>query len=678
MPALMIACLVILTGHTVSAQLVDVPKLESLKTVPVPEPPNLTTFIKNKSAAIVLGKSLFWDMQVGSDGRTSCASCHFHAGADNRSKNQLSPGLHAGDTLTSLGLNYPLQPGDYPFHKLADVNDRNSPILADTNDVTSSQGVFGTLLTNIIPRKPVDTTGSRLDSTFNIGGVNVRRVEPRNTPSVINAVFNFRNFWDGRAQNEFNGRNPFGDRDPNALVARSTSSSATLEKVQITNASLASQAVGPPLSSFEMSAGNRSFSQLGRKLLSVKPLALQQVAADDSVLASQSQWPLPGLKSNYSALIRSAFQDAWWSANNAIVKIDTSGNPSIQPKPSSSLGSDEFSLMEYNFPLFFGLAVQLYEATLVSDNTPVDQYLEGKVNALTDQQKLGLDVFQNKGKCINCHSGAETTNASVRNVRNQPIERMIMGNNQIAVYDNGFYNIGVRPTAEDIGVGGQDPFGKPLSMTKLKQQQVANGAPAPMIPAKPGENIPAAPLNPNERAAVNGAFKTPPLRNVELTAPFFHNGGQLTLRQVVDFYNRGGDFHEVNQADLDPDIENLGLTETEKDALVAFLRGLTDERVRYRRAPFDHPQLFITNGQVGNQNGVTNDGTGKAVDAILNIPAIGRNGSSPLPTFLGVNAAASAPLSVTSTQPTLQGSITPADCPAGSVLKVVVSGYVCL
>ena len=59
--------------------------------------------------------------------------------------------------------------------------------------------------------------------------------------------------------------------------------------------------------------------------------------------------------------------------------------------------------------------------------------------------------------------------ASVRNVRNQPLERMIMGNGAPAVYDNGFYNISVRQTSEDIGLGGTDPFGKPLSMTRLAE-----------------------------------------------------------------------------------------------------------------------------------------------------------------------------------------------------------------
>ncbi|MFL5247337.1 MAG: cytochrome c peroxidase, partial [Myxococcales bacterium] len=55
---------------------------KSLKTLQVPEPPNLAAFVKNRAAAIALGKALFWDQQVGSDGVQACATCHFHAGAD--------------------------------------------------------------------------------------------------------------------------------------------------------------------------------------------------------------------------------------------------------------------------------------------------------------------------------------------------------------------------------------------------------------------------------------------------------------------------------------------------------------------------------------------------------------------------------------------------------------------
>ena len=87
------------------------------------------------------------------------------------------------------------------------------------------------------------------------------------------------------------------------------------------------------------------------------------------------------------------------------------------------------------------------------------------------------------------------------------------------------------------------------------------------------------------------------MRNVELTGPYFHNGGMATLEQVVDFYSRGGDFHEANIANLHPAIDTIGgMDATRKANLVAFLKSLTDDRVRYQKAPFDHPQLIIANG----------------------------------------------------------------------------------
>ena len=64
-----------------------------LRAVAVPGPANLNDFVKDPVMARALGKALFWDMQVGSDGVQACASCHFRAGADPRSKNQVSPGL---------------------------------------------------------------------------------------------------------------------------------------------------------------------------------------------------------------------------------------------------------------------------------------------------------------------------------------------------------------------------------------------------------------------------------------------------------------------------------------------------------------------------------------------------------------------------------------------------------
>lgn len=95
---------------------------------------------------------------------------------------------------------------------------------------------------------------------------------------------------------------------------------------------------------------------------------------------------------------------------------------------------------------------------------------------------------------------------------------------------------------------------------------------------------------------MSGSIKTPGLRNVELTGPYFRNGAAATLEQVVEFYSRGGNFPAANIADLDPLIRELSFDVEEETELVAFLKSLTDERVRNESAPFDHPELFIPNG----------------------------------------------------------------------------------
>lgn len=703
----------ILAGHTVSAQ-VSLPPLSSVK---VPEPDNIGDFIRDKTAAVALGKSLFWDMQLGVDGIQSCASCHFHAGVDSRSKNQLNPGLRAGDTVFDIGgrPNYQLTAADFPFHKLANPNIRaveNGNLISDKNDVTGSQGVFRSEFVDVVPGSDKDNVTPLKDDVFNVQGTNVRRVTGRHTPSTINAVFNFRNFWDGRAQNIFNGVNEFGLRDSNAFILTATNP-RRLEDVRVTlkNSSLASQAVGPPLDAFETFAENppiapfaplrisdsetnntisvsainsnevaeldaddgqtirgsanllrstdevsadnltgndanlsrrrptqslprtpftRRGRKLGKKLLALQPLAKQVVANDDSVLGplsnSTSNSPQKGLKKSYEQMIRDAFQPQWWNSN-FIIRIDPSTGERRFYRRSRNrpLSTIEYTLMEYNFSLFFGLAVQAYESTLISEQTPFDQFLAGNTSALTAQQQTGWNIFQNRGLCIGCHAGSELTSASVSSVasRGRIVRAPVPGN---PAEDTGFFRIGVRPQEEDPGVGGVDNSGNSLSETRLAQQglfkQLLGEDPPTLNP----------PLNPNENAIAEGAFKAPGLRNIELTAPYFHNGGQLTLRQVVDFYSRGGDFGG---------LPVLNLSDAEKEALVAFLQGLTDERVRFQRAPFDHPQLFVPNGHPGDQNAVvidpnvkTNDGTTQATDALLEIPAIGRNGGNPLSNFL--------------------------------------------
>jgi hypothetical protein len=70
----------------------------------------------------------------------------------------------------------------------------------------------------------------------------------------------------------------------------------------------------------------------------------------------------------------------------------------------------------------------------------------------------------------------------------------------------------------------------------------------------------------------------------------------------------------------DPDVQPLGLTPEQKADLVAFLKGLTDDRVRCHKAPFDHPELFVTNGHK-----LTSAGE-RATDAKLRLREVGKAG----------------------------------------------------
>lgn len=119
-----------------------------------------------------------------------------------------------------------------------------------------------------------------------------------------------------------------------------------------------------------------------------------------------------------------------------------------------------------------------------------------------------------------------------------------------------------------------------------------------------------------------GSFKTPQLRNGELRGPFMHNGGLATLEQVVEFYNRGGDFPAPNVPV--GVIRPLGLTTQEKADLVAFLkRPLTDQRVLNELPPFDRPTLFTESNRVPTVSGRGRPGSKFTIpEAILIAPPL--------------------------------------------------------
>src|SRR5262245_40057167 len=649
---------------------------------------DLVDYVADLNATVRLGKAFYWDMQAGSDGRTACATCHFQGGADTRVRNTLNPGANGAWDNVGMGPNTDLWVGAFPFTSTG----------GDLDNVVGSQGVrksnFGS-----ISASGAELTTSIADPVYTFNGKNVRQVTGMNAPSVVDAVFNHRNFYNGRAQPEFNGVNPFGNRDTSARVymVNNIGLPTTID-IHIQNASLASQAVGPILNPVEMSASGRKFADVGRKLLRLKPLGAQRVDPTDSVLGPIAD-PVSGLTTNYTALIKAAFKPKWWNTTRTV-----------------TIGSTSYSVMEGNFSLFWGLSIMMYEATLVSDDTPFDRYvnyrsvvggvpdpsvfdslvldLQADDPGLTRDNILhGLALFEfppapappingmNGVGCSACHVGANLTSASVlrTTVGAEPgdvdfkrlgfdlrLERMFMqlppvpaGTNQITldpltwlvtatntthgvstpasvvVYDAGWYNIGVRPTADDHGLGGTDPNGKPLSWTRLLQTSYADpsfiktpgsalGCNGAAVVNSAGFPLLAGGLRKNEANDVDGTFKVPSLRNVELRGPYFHNGGKSTLAQVVEFYDDGGNFANPTLAPL---IRPLGLNASERRDLVAFLLTLTDDRVRYQRAPFDHPQLFVPDG--ANPDGTDNN---------IELPAVGANGTFlPLGRFMRLN-----------------------------------------
>jgi cytochrome c peroxidase len=465
-----------------------------LDTVRVPRPTNLRAAVLNEPLALQLGKALFWDEQLGSDGRTACATCHHHAGADSRAVNSIHPGRNG--TFQAAPLGGTIQSSRFPIR---------------TDDVVGSQGVALHDFLGIVPGSAIDA-GAPADSVFGT----LPQVTGRNTPTVINSVFFQVQFWDGRAAGVFNGRTI--DGSPATVLQARPDGSVIPVSLRFLNSTAASQAVGPPDSSVEMAWAGRTLIDLGKKMLPLQPLGLQRVHAEDSLLASLRDPAGTGLATTYRSMIEGAFQARWWRST-AI--FDRAGNIVGRGTPT---GPDEFSLMEMNFSLFFGLAIQLYEATLISSDAPIDRFARGDLEALTQRQKDGLTLFTTTLRCNRCHGGSEFTNASFN-----------VGGDRSALA-----NIGVEPFEDDAGDG-------------------------------------------------TGEFKTPSLRNVELTGPYFHNGQFATLRQVTTFYSRGGD--ETN-----PELVPLDLSDTQKLALVDFLVSLTDERVRFRRAPFDHPSLTPING----------------------------------------------------------------------------------
>jgi len=161
-------------------------------------------------------------------------------------------------------------------------------------------------------------------------------------------------------------------------------------------------------------------------------------------------------------------------------------------------------------------AIAAFERTLIAGNSSFDKFMYGNdKSALSEAAKRGMDVFKNKGRCITCHEFFESYGIFT---------------------DNKFHNIGVGMDKPEHDLGRYEVTKNPKDM---------------------------------------GAFKTPTLRNIALTAPYMHDGSKATLEEVIEFYDKGG----INNLNLDGGIRPLNLTKEEKADLIEFLKSLTSEGI---------------------------------------------------------------------------------------------------
>ena len=453
-------------------------------------------FIADVEAAEVLGKAFFWEMQAGSDFRrledgryvgTACATCHYRAGADARTRHvtripyvvwdkyQLAPG-HPLKSYSEQGLDEKQLPYDVRYVATHDATFDDQARFGFLSLIIASAGVeprlFQGFSSSTFPLEPGQESERSAPrslpscpqdcypewSMFVDQGKSFRQITRRNSPTVINSGFSDRLFYDGRAESTFNGFSIFGDRDANFVLHRGVPlrdakgdvivddngspryGAPVPVRVALTKAALASQAVGPVISEIEMSYLGRSFPNLAYKLLSNPVLGAQEVRPDDSLLGTWSdrigrQAQQDGTCLTYEQLIRLAFRREWWDSG-----LSPEGKPNTVPLVMMGDGEADReargSLLVANFSLYWGLSIMLYEASLVSNQSPFDSMMLGNPKRVEqrweeERQRLepiyldravdtgkprpvhktgtavfqhGFRVFLNRG-CVECHSG---------------------------------------------------------------------------------------------------------------------------------------------------------------------------------------------------------------------------------------------------------------------------------
>jgi cytochrome c peroxidase len=190
-----------------------------------------------------------------------------------------------------------------------------------------------------------------------------------------------------------------------------------------------------------------------------------------------------------------------------------------------------------------GRAIAAFERTIVSGDAPIDRFLRGDQNALSESQKRGWSLFNGRGRCNSCHGFNATYPFFTDN---------LFHNVGIAAHKADFPALAVkaeraigRGTVEEI-----DRLALETDFSELGRFLVTKN-----------------------RADI-GAFKTPHLRDIVITGPYMHDGSLGTLWDVMDHYNKGG----VLNPFLDGGIQRLGLSEEEINDLVDLMNAFTSSR----------------------------------------------------------------------------------------------------
>ena len=198
-------------------------------------------------------------------------------------------------------------------------------------------------------------------------------------------------------------------------------------------------------------------------------------------------------------------------------------------------------------------AIASYERTQLSFDSPFDHFIAGDKNAIDDSAKRGWELFNNQARCNKCHALTDTT----RDVTN--------------LIDNDFHNIGVLIVQHEV-----------VALARQAEELIKTGdTPAIDQAAIQTDMSALGRFLVTKKEPDIASFKTPNIRNVLVTGPYFHDGSQETLWDVVDHYNKGAGLQDPY---LDQDIQPLALTESDIDDLVAFMAALTSPNYKEQGA----------------------------------------------------------------------------------------------